>query len=335
MFIKKNQNAFTLVEMLIVIVIIGILSTSLIPKILWIQSRARDIARQAHIRDISNGLETYYTDHLSYPTGLGYSMNTNQYITSTWTVWLNDFQNQLRPYIKSLPLDPQNSRAYVYWYVYNAPNSYYRLYADYENKLNENRLLWYWDMDTMSGNKYRDMSGNGNDWIILSNPSSSVGKRGAWLSFDGNWKRLNINHFTWNVITISLWHKRDDSSSSTTWRTLLWNQTANIHHLIVNQSTRNIWIRDGWWRDFWYNVPNDNKYHHYVVIYRSWVDATLYVDWWNTYSNKILTTLNTITYPIWSIWNRTAWNYYAWPIDEVYIYDRELSISEIKDIYNQ
>jgi type II secretory pathway pseudopilin PulG len=55
--------------MLIVVVIIGILAAALIPRVQSAQSRARDVARIAHMKDISTALELYSFDSASYPTG--------------------------------------------------------------------------------------------------------------------------------------------------------------------------------------------------------------------------------------------------------------------------
>lgn len=63
----KMKKAFTLVEMLIVIVIIGILAASLIPKLTGIQSRARDVSRKAHLQQLSTALATYQLDKGTYP----------------------------------------------------------------------------------------------------------------------------------------------------------------------------------------------------------------------------------------------------------------------------
>lgn len=55
----KRRLAFTLVEMLIVIVIVGILSAALIPKVQSIQARARDSKRKIDIRTVQNALIIY------------------------------------------------------------------------------------------------------------------------------------------------------------------------------------------------------------------------------------------------------------------------------------
>jgi general secretion pathway protein G len=52
---------------LIVIVIIGILASALIPKVIGIQARARDVQRKVDIQNISVALMLYYTDNNTYP----------------------------------------------------------------------------------------------------------------------------------------------------------------------------------------------------------------------------------------------------------------------------
>lgn len=53
--------------MLIVIVIIGILSAALIPRVVGVQARARDVARTADARNLYTALEIYILDHAQYP----------------------------------------------------------------------------------------------------------------------------------------------------------------------------------------------------------------------------------------------------------------------------
>jgi type II secretion system protein G len=63
-----RKFAFTLVEILIVIIILGILTVALITKLTSIQARARDTARFTDLRAISTAIETYKVDNGSYPT---------------------------------------------------------------------------------------------------------------------------------------------------------------------------------------------------------------------------------------------------------------------------
>ena len=67
-FMKKNTlKAFTLVEMLIVIVIIGILIAALLPRMQSAQGRARDVSRKTALSQIQSAIVTYQTDHGDWP----------------------------------------------------------------------------------------------------------------------------------------------------------------------------------------------------------------------------------------------------------------------------
>ena len=59
----RFKKAFTLIEMLIVIVIIGILAAALIPRLQSVQARARDTKRKTDIRTIYNADEIYKVDN--------------------------------------------------------------------------------------------------------------------------------------------------------------------------------------------------------------------------------------------------------------------------------
>lgn len=62
------QKGFTIVELLIVIVVIGILAALVLNTFSGVQRRARDTERQTDINSIATQLEVYYTDNGKYPT---------------------------------------------------------------------------------------------------------------------------------------------------------------------------------------------------------------------------------------------------------------------------
>jgi prepilin-type N-terminal cleavage/methylation domain-containing protein len=64
---KVTQKGFTIVELLIVIVVIGILAALVITTYSGIQQNGRNTERQTDIKAVKGQLEAYYTQNGSYP----------------------------------------------------------------------------------------------------------------------------------------------------------------------------------------------------------------------------------------------------------------------------
>jgi prepilin-type N-terminal cleavage/methylation domain-containing protein len=67
---KNNEQGFTLLELLIVMGIIAILAVAMSVAFLGSSKTARDTARKADLRSISNNAEQYFKDHGGYPAAL-------------------------------------------------------------------------------------------------------------------------------------------------------------------------------------------------------------------------------------------------------------------------
>ncbi len=64
---QENEEGFTLAELLVVIMIIGILAALIIPSVVDAGCRARSSATQSKIENIQTALKSYKTDHGKYP----------------------------------------------------------------------------------------------------------------------------------------------------------------------------------------------------------------------------------------------------------------------------
>jgi prepilin-type N-terminal cleavage/methylation domain-containing protein len=68
MYSLKKQKGFTIVELLIVIVVIGILATLVIVTFAGIQQKGRNSQRQTDINALQSHVEAYYAQKGNYPT---------------------------------------------------------------------------------------------------------------------------------------------------------------------------------------------------------------------------------------------------------------------------
>lgn len=66
--LKSKQQGFTIVELLIVIVVIGILAALVITTFTGIQQKGRNTKRQTDINTLHSHLEAYYAQNSKYPT---------------------------------------------------------------------------------------------------------------------------------------------------------------------------------------------------------------------------------------------------------------------------
>lgn len=78
---KHLQKGFTIVELLIVIVVIGILAALVLNTFSGVQRRARDTERQTDVNSIATQLEVYYNDNGGYPVLTG-SLDTDSWVTA-------------------------------------------------------------------------------------------------------------------------------------------------------------------------------------------------------------------------------------------------------------
>jgi general secretion pathway protein G len=102
-----RQRAFTLIELMVVLVIIGVLAALIVPNVLERADDARSMAAKTDVNNLVQALKLYKLDNQRYPTseqGLSalISKPTAGPIPPNW-----------KPYLDKLPNDPWNN-AYQY-----------------------------------------------------------------------------------------------------------------------------------------------------------------------------------------------------------------------------
>lgn len=103
----KKQGGFSLIEIMVVVVILGILASIVVPKIISRPDEARLVKAKQDVLAIQNALDLYKLDNGIYPS-------TDQGLLSLVEKPTNNpIPNNWKPYLKSVPKDPWG-RDYLY-----------------------------------------------------------------------------------------------------------------------------------------------------------------------------------------------------------------------------
>lgn len=105
---RRRASAFTLVEMLLVLVILAVLAAIVIPKFSGRSQQAKETAAKSQISAIEMALDSFEVDTGFYPPG---SAGLTALVEQP-----NNAQNWKGPYLKKgIPLDPWGN-SYIYAY---------------------------------------------------------------------------------------------------------------------------------------------------------------------------------------------------------------------------
>ena len=115
---NKTMSGFTLIEILIVVVILGILGAVVVPNILSRPDTARVQAAQTDLRALSQTLEIYRLDNFQYPS----SEQGREALVDRPSGFPEPKNWNPEGYLKKLPTDPWGSP-----YLYEKTGSSYSL----------------------------------------------------------------------------------------------------------------------------------------------------------------------------------------------------------------
>ena len=209
---KKNTiKAFTLVEMLIVIVIIGILIAALMPRMQAAQWRARDVSRKTALSQIQTAIVTYQWDKWEWP-GMSWGL-------ATWWMAVDLITKELQTaWMNSVPWDPissnrvgiwsgdgsDNISAWQYWYLVMrrnwTPDGWFALIAHTE-------VEWW------------------SNWVVCGSWSNKGQLSGWWLKSTDDVNQVQL-------CTKFDFDKGGDSCSVSGWN-CKYNSESELRYLIV------------------------------------------------------------------------------------------------------
>lgn len=217
---NKNKQAFTLVELIVVITIIAILWTIAFISLHWYSKSSRDSVRISDVSSMKTSLELFQLNSWKYPlpdngAEVSYSWDL---LWTQWYFWEN-VVSQLSRNFNKIPKDPLTDREYIYS-VSNNKNEYEILaLLEWEVALNSTQKA---NAATLEVIPRIDWQYN---WVFVKTPSyivptpSIINAEVSWanLILDNTniksqiiswWDNIpnygNINYSTWNLSWLEL-----------------------------------------------------------------------------------------------------------------------------------
>lgn len=139
----QKQLGFTLIEVIVVIVILGILASIIVPNVISRTDQAQIVKAQQDIRALESALQLYRIDNFHYPTtDQGLDALVNPPSTDQAKNW------QKGGYLKKLPKDPWLNE---YQYLSPGQNGEFDLYSlgadGRPGGIDENRDIANWALE--------------------------------------------------------------------------------------------------------------------------------------------------------------------------------------------
>ncbi len=201
----------------------------------------------------------------------------------------------------------------------------------------KNGLVGYWSFDDASSTKATDSSGNGNTGTLtnMAFPATASsgwtinGKRGYGLAFDGTDDYVTLPNLDYNSLTFSAWIKRGRTSAGNFDRLLMsvnsngWgvymdsNNTIGFTKVAVSNTNSS-------------GTITDTNWHHVVVTYDG-ANSRYYID--GVLDSSPSYAVSFSGGGSYTIGSRGTGEYFQGKIDEVRIYNRALSATEVANLY--
>lgn len=126
-----QKRGFTLIELIVVIAIIGLLSTLAVVALGSARLKARDSKRLSDLKQLQTALELYYTDQNQYPAGNAVVLGAGNFVCLNAVGW--QAVGCANPYMGLVPADPGTG---TYTYTAGGNNATYTVDAALEGTVN-------------------------------------------------------------------------------------------------------------------------------------------------------------------------------------------------------
>jgi len=161
----SNKKGFTLIELLIVIVIIGILSVAVVPKVLDYPKKARDAQRKQSIATLQTAMSMALSES---STITGVNSNNSTCLDNT------ALATALKPYLNgNLPVDPLPQK---YFGTTTCNNYWYVIAVDPQDPNHITDYAFIAALETNSGNYDNNQRPSASDLINIDTSSKTTGK---------------------------------------------------------------------------------------------------------------------------------------------------------------
>lgn len=135
---KHKNKAFTLVELLVVMSVLGVLIALVAGNFRSAQVRGRDAKRKSDLKQMSHSLELFYSDYGRYPAESSGQVSACPFdpatsIGTACTWGSGQFSDGKTVYFKTMPDDPTTNASYLYRIVPGSSNQKFQLFARLEN----------------------------------------------------------------------------------------------------------------------------------------------------------------------------------------------------------
>lgn len=238
----NKKNAFTLIEILIVVVIIWIVAGTLVTRIIGAQSRVRDTARTLKVNQIATAVEIYAEDHgWAFPVSNFYTQTNN--ISSS----ISDISDKIWDYLTEIPSEPwkgiiamNNGSCRLtgesFGYFTDSVGSMYAITHLMESRRgNTNNCLGVVDSENTAKYNVR-----GRSLIYTVYPPAE--HRTAASCFCLGW---DCSNFSWGITTFSSKCPKDivipRTINGVTVTSITWFYSKSITSVVIPNSIQSIW----------------------------------------------------------------------------------------------